>query len=90
MLGRVLYETRYPHVIFVREKVCRFHDVHVGANRAPVTSQSVVVHHLREHEYAQLAHRFHGEDRDAVTPMRFERRAGPMGVVGEALYTYNC
>ena len=37
---------------------CRFHDVHAGANQRLVGSDSLVVHHLRMHEYEQLRKRF--------------------------------
>ncbi|ORC88717.1 UDP-Gal or UDP-GlcNAc-dependent glycosyltransferase [Trypanosoma theileri] len=93
MIGRVLYETKHPGIIFVPEKKCRFHDVHVGANKAPITAQSVVVHHLRENEYAELLRRFPEEGNDSenkVKPVLFTRIPGPMGVVGEAQYVYSC
>ncbi|RNF20832.1 UDP-Gal or UDP-GlcNAc-dependent glycosyltransferase [Trypanosoma conorhini] len=90
MLGRALYEMRQPNITFVIEKTCRFHDVHAGSNRAPVTSRSVVVHHLREAEYALLALRFTNESADTVKPVAFRRRSGPLGKVGQAQYSYDC
>ncbi|KAH9597265.1 hypothetical protein LSM04_007517 [Trypanosoma melophagium] len=93
MIGRVLYERKHPEIIFVSEKKCRFHDVHVGANKAPITSHSVVVHHLRENEYAELLRRFSegkNSSENEVKPVSFTRIPGPLGVVGEAQYVTSC
>ncbi|ESL11432.1 UDP-Gal or UDP-GlcNAc-dependent glycosyltransferase [Trypanosoma rangeli SC58] len=90
MLGRALYEMKRPNITFVIEKTCRFHDVHTGSNKARVTSRSVVVHHLKEEEYALLALRFANESADTVKPMTFKRRSGPLGEVGQARYSYDC
>ncbi|KEG07439.1 UDP-Gal or UDP-GlcNAc-dependent glycosyltransferase [Trypanosoma grayi] len=58
MVGRAIKERRYPHLVYAREKSCRFHDVHVGLSVQPVTSRSVAIHHIKESEYAELMERF--------------------------------
>ena len=37
---------------------CRYHDVHTGSNKAPITDKSVAIHHLKPSEYADLFRRF--------------------------------
>ncbi|ORC80252.1 UDP-Gal or UDP-GlcNAc-dependent glycosyltransferase [Trypanosoma theileri] len=71
MVGRVLTQIKYQHLLYAREKPCHFHDVHVGHRVNPVTSQSVVIHHLWESEYAELMERF-GND-TSPSPRRFRR-----------------
>ncbi|EKF39470.1 UDP-Gal or UDP-GlcNAc-dependent glycosyltransferase, putative [Trypanosoma cruzi marinkellei] len=90
MLGRVLYETRHPNITLVFESTCRFHDIHVGGNKAPLTSRSVVVHHLKEKDYALLAQRFLNESAKTMKPMTFERSSSPFGEVGWVVYSYFC
>ncbi|EAN85373.1 putative UDP-Gal or UDP-GlcNAc-dependent glycosyltransferase [Trypanosoma cruzi] len=90
MLGRILYETRHPNITLVFENTCRFHDIHVGGNKAPLTSRSVVVHHLKEEEYAFLAKLFLNESAEMVKPMTFDRSSSPFGEVGWVVYSYLC
>ncbi len=60
MVGRWLYDARLRGVCLVAD--CRFHDVHVGANKAPVRDASVGMHHLRVDEYHQFMTRFADND----------------------------
>ncbi|ORC80251.1 UDP-Gal or UDP-GlcNAc-dependent glycosyltransferase [Trypanosoma theileri] len=70
MVGRALYDMQYP-VVFAREQTCSFHDLHEGFQVEPLTSNSVVIHHLWESEYAEMMERF-GND-TSPSPRKFRR-----------------
>ncbi|ORC84768.1 putative UDP-Gal or UDP-GlcNAc-dependent glycosyltransferase [Trypanosoma theileri] len=70
MVGVVLRKSGYyRHVVFVFEKKCAFHDVHVGYPVEPVRDSSIMVHHLLESEYKLLMDRF-GNDTGGVPRRR--------------------
>ncbi|ORC86519.1 putative UDP-Gal or UDP-GlcNAc-dependent glycosyltransferase [Trypanosoma theileri] len=70
MVGRALSDVNYP-VVFAREQTCSFHDLHEGYHVGNLTSNSVVIHHLWESEYAELMERF-GND-TSPSPRKFRR-----------------
>ncbi|RNF19341.1 UDP-Gal or UDP-GlcNAc-dependent glycosyltransferase [Trypanosoma conorhini] len=74
MVGRVLHEVHYKGLLFVKEKSCRFHDVHRGFQVRRVSRLSVVVHHLWESEYEVLMRRF-GKD-ISPSPKKYRRMRG--------------
>lgn len=55
MVGRWIYDERLPVCVL---SDCRFHDVHVGANKAAVKSNSLGLHHLRVDEYRSFMSKF--------------------------------
>ncbi|ORC84785.1 UDP-Gal or UDP-GlcNAc-dependent glycosyltransferase [Trypanosoma theileri] len=58
LVGRVLYELQYTRLLYVSERKCRFHDIVYGPHYFPLSGKSVLIHHIKEHEYAWLMWRF--------------------------------
>ncbi len=55
MVGRWIYDELLPVCVI---SDCRFHDVHVGANVAPVKPNSLGLHHLRVEEYQSFMSKY--------------------------------
>ncbi|ORC84787.1 UDP-Gal or UDP-GlcNAc-dependent glycosyltransferase, partial [Trypanosoma theileri] len=58
MVGHVLHLSKYKGLVYVIEKVCRFHNLHGSPTKRRVGKKSVMVHHIKEKEYMKLMHRF--------------------------------
>ncbi|ORC86733.1 UDP-Gal or UDP-GlcNAc-dependent glycosyltransferase, partial [Trypanosoma theileri] len=58
MVGYVLHKILRINITFVKEKRCRFHDLHRGHHRRRVTWSSVVMHRADESDYKKLLKRF--------------------------------
>ena len=68
MIGRILYRLHVNHTLV---KDCRMHDVHTGENKKPISHNSLIVHHLKEIEYAKLFSQF--ADETPLPPVSISR-----------------
>lgn len=73
LMGRVLYEMGYQP-LFVGEPMCRFHNLHGKGWVGPLSHSSLMIHNVKEEEYAQLREYF-GEKKQ-YRPSRFKVRRG--------------
>ncbi|ORC84746.1 UDP-Gal or UDP-GlcNAc-dependent glycosyltransferase [Trypanosoma theileri] len=72
MVGRALYKSQYPHLLFATEKKCRFHNVRCGSHKRHISKSSVVVHHITEEEYTILMNRFWNDT--TPSPKSYKRK----------------
>ncbi|KEG07025.1 putative UDP-Gal or UDP-GlcNAc-dependent glycosyltransferase [Trypanosoma grayi] len=83
MVGRALHEVKYPHLIFAKEKKCRFHNLRNGSHGHKVTQFSVVIHHVTEAEYSVLMARLRGFKTQTVKKYSQSRRSLTMFCSGK-------
>jgi len=70
MIGRWFFDSKVTVNVV---KDCRYHDVHEGANKKPITDRSICIHHVKESEYDTLMKRFPDEPEVSSEITGFEK-----------------
>ncbi|KAH8617641.1 hypothetical protein ERJ75_000361600 [Trypanosoma vivax] len=78
LVGHVLHLRKYKDLVFIKDSQCRFHNLHGNCCTAPLTRRSMMIHNVKEWEYAWVKDKQSDESR--LQPKRFWRW-GKLGLI---------